>query len=248
MHRWLEAQPVEILVIDKSSLEIRRRHQIDPGFHFHLGAAREFSDGTIELDMCQYRDASVLQNLFLDQLTAGPGAQPLQKQVLLRPTLTTGTIQTIHEHPSEFPHSRLAQTSQTNTPYGWSIGLDPKTGLFRFAQGIDMATAKVNQFDYGAGTFLEEHIFVPDLQNPGNTIDTGWLIDLHHIISPNTTQLSVFSAFQLSDGPITTTRLSQAMPPGCTAALPRPKLKGTTGSKTGKSLERKTAISPAARR
>ena len=164
--------------------------------------------------MCQYRDASVLQNLFLDQLTAGPGAQPLQKQVLLRPTLTTGTIQTIHEHPSEFPHSRLAHTSQTNRPYGWSIGLDPKTGQFRFAQGIDMATGKVDQFDYGAGTFLEEHIFVPDLQNPGNPVDTGWLISLHHIISPSTTQLSVFNAFQLSDGPIATARLNQAMPPG----------------------------------
>ena len=214
MHRWHEAQPVEILVIDKSSLEIRRRHQIDPGFHFHLGAAREFSDGTIELDMCQYRDASVLQNLFLDQLTAGPGAQPLQKQVLLRPTSTTGTVQTIHERPSEFPHSTLAHTGQTDRPYGWSIGLDPKTGLFRFAQGIDMATGKVDQFDYGAGTYLEEHIFVSDPQNAGNSGDTGWLIGLHHSISAGTTQLSVFNAFQLSDGPIATARLNQAMPPG----------------------------------
>ena len=161
--------------------------------------------------MCQYRDASVLQNLFLDQLTAGPGAQPLQKQVLLRPTSTTGTVQTIHERPSEFPHSTLAHTGQTDRPYGWSIGLDPKTGLFRFAQGIDMATGKVDQFDYGAGTFLEEQIFVPDLQKPG---DTGWLIGLHRSISADTTQLSVFNAFQLSDGPIATARLNLAMPPG----------------------------------
>ena len=111
-----------------------------------------------------------------------------------------------------------------------------------------MATGKVNQFVYGEGTFLEEHIFVPDLQNTGNPVDTGWPIGLHHIISASTTQLSEFNAFQLSDGPITTARLSQAMPPGCTAALPRPKLKGTNGSKTGKSLERKTAISRAVRR
>ena len=164
--------------------------------------------------MCQYRDASVLQNLFLDQLTAGPGAQPLQKQVLLRPTSTTGTVQTIHERPSEFPHSTLAHTGQTDRPYGWSIGLDPKTGLFRFAQGIDMATGKVDQFDYGAGTYLEEHIFVSDPQNAGNSGDTGWLIGLHHSISAGTTQLSVFNAFQLSDGPIATARLNQAMPPG----------------------------------
>ena len=74
-HRWHEAQPVEILVINKSFLEIQRRHQIDPGFQSNLGAAREFSNGAIEADMCEYRDASVLQNLFLDQLTAGPDAQ-----------------------------------------------------------------------------------------------------------------------------------------------------------------------------
>ncbi len=28
-----------------------------------------------------------------------------------------------------------------------------------------MATGKVDQFDYGAGTYLEEHIFVSDPQN-----------------------------------------------------------------------------------
>ena len=74
-----------------------------------------------------------------------------------------------------------------------------------------MATVKVDQFDYGEGTYLEEHIFVPDPKNAG---DTGWLIGLHHSISAGTTQLSVFNAFQLSDGPIATARLNQAMPPG----------------------------------
>ena len=74
-----------------------------------------------------------------------------------------------------------------------------------------MATGKVDQFDYGAGTYLEEHIFVSDPQNSG---DTGWLIGLHHSISAGTTQLSVFNAFQLSDGPIATARLNQAMPSG----------------------------------
>ena len=77
-----------------------------------------------------------------------------------------------------------------------------------------MATGKVDQFDYGAGTYLEKHIFVSDPQNAGNSGDTGWLIGLHHSISAGTTQLSVFNAFQLSDGPIATARLNQAMPPG----------------------------------
>ena len=73
-----------------------------------------------------------------------------------------------------------------------------------------MATGKVDQFDYGARTFLEEHIFVPDLQNPGNPVDTGWLIGLHHIISPSTTQLSVSAS------------LSQAMPPGLHGSFATP--------------------------
>ena len=85
-----------------------------------------------------------------------------------------------------------------------------------------MATGKVNQFVYGEGTFLEEHIFVPDLQNTGNPVDTGWPIGLHHIISASTTQLSVFNTFQLFDGPIATARLSQAMPPSLQGSLATP--------------------------
>ena len=47
---------VRVLVVDKDSLEVERRHELPPGFHFHHGNGWEEADGTIRLDLCQAPD------------------------------------------------------------------------------------------------------------------------------------------------------------------------------------------------
>ena len=65
----------------------------------------------------------------------------------------------IRNLPRDFPHS----------PPLWRVyRLDLDTGIFRYVQGLNMVTGKVDTFYYGPDRYLEEHIFVPK-SKPANT-------------------------------------------------------------------------------
>ena len=57
-HVWRPELGVRVLVVDKDSLEVERRHELPPGFHFHHGNGWEEADGTIRFDLCQAPDPS----------------------------------------------------------------------------------------------------------------------------------------------------------------------------------------------
>jgi carotenoid cleavage dioxygenase-like enzyme len=80
-------------------------------------------------------------------------------------------VETLHRRPRNFPHS---------PPYGGSIGLDLDTGIFRYVQGLNMVTGKVDTFYYGPDRYLEEHIFVPKSKTSQHPKGAGWLIGQHH--------------------------------------------------------------------
>ncbi|MBT6567245.1 MAG: hypothetical protein HON06_10240 [Candidatus Puniceispirillum sp.] len=216
-HQWHEDRPVEILIVDKNDLSVLRRHHIPTAFHFHIGSAFEADDGTIELDLCHYKNADIVFNLHLnkgEKDLALPPMNPHHNRVTLSPNRNDGKVTRIHNYANEFPRTASVADSH-RSQHSWSIGIDTETGLFRYALGVNLETGKVDQYDYGANCLLEEHIFVADNDRPTmNGIIPGWLIGLHLDLLDGKTKLAVLDAYDLAAGPQAIVTLPYGLPPG----------------------------------
>ncbi len=107
-HAWRPELGVRVLVVDKDSLEIERRHELPPGFHFHHGNGWEEADGTIRLDLCQAPDPSFVIRDFRSVMqgdTRFRSAHPVYRRVVLRPD---GRAE--YEHGGMSPRTSRAST------------------------------------------------------------------------------------------------------------------------------------------
>ncbi|MDZ7731555.1 MAG: carotenoid oxygenase family protein [Natrialbaceae archaeon] len=68
-YNWHPEQPVQFTVLDRETGEVVSRSEADPFFAFHHVNAFESGD-EIVLDCSTYPDASVLDDLYLDDLRA----------------------------------------------------------------------------------------------------------------------------------------------------------------------------------
>ena len=87
-HVWRPELGVRVLVVDKDSLEVERRHELPPGFHFHHGNGWEEADGTIRLDLCQAPDPSFVTRDFRNVMqgdTRFRSPHPVYRRVVLHP-------------------------------------------------------------------------------------------------------------------------------------------------------------------
>ena len=55
-HVWRPELATRVLMVDKDTLELERRYELPPGFHFHHGNGWEEADGTVHLGLCQAPD------------------------------------------------------------------------------------------------------------------------------------------------------------------------------------------------
>lgn len=216
-HEWHKDRPIDILVVDKNDLTVVQRHHLPSAFHFHIGSAFETDDGTIELDLCQYRNGGIVFNLHLgndERELVSSSFLPQHSRVTLSPNSDTGKFEKIHGYANEFP--RIAPSLHDYQSHNsWSIGLDWETGLFRYALGVNLATGKIDQYDYGTNCLVEEHIFIADYSRPAVNGDVqGWLIGIHLDLQKSKTKLAVLDAYDLAAGPLAMVTLPYELPPG----------------------------------
>lgn len=87
-YRWQAEQPARFVVVSKHDGAIVSTHEAASFFAFHHVNAFE-RDGAIFLDVCAYRDAAIIEALYLDRLRAG--TTPVPGTELRRYRLAPGT-------------------------------------------------------------------------------------------------------------------------------------------------------------
>ena len=198
-HVWRPELGVRVLVVDKDSLEVERRHELPPGFHFHHGNGWEEADGTIRLDLCQAPDPSFvtrdLRNVMQGE-TRFRSAHPVYRRVVLRPD---GGAEYEHGETvaADFPridprrlgrrHDMTFALAGVPEPVDW-----PLRRVVRFGPG------EVDGWDWPRHRIPEEHVFVP--RGPGE--GEGWLLGPFLDLRRRTSGLAVFEAQRLADGPV----------------------------------------------
>ena len=201
-HEWRADEPMRVAVIDKATLTVRSVYELPARFLFHIGNAYESADGEIRFDAFLSDDAdfarhgarALAQGVYHDD----PGARPC----LIRLKPSGGASIEVHDGRGEFPQidKRLA-TRRHDRLYGAT-----PTGLGCW----DWRTGEFASFDYGADHWSEEPLFVP--KSPGGS--DGWLIATALNGAAARTELRVFDAQQLADGPVASFACPYALPLG----------------------------------
>lgn len=208
--RWKPELGTQVLVIDKDDLSRQRVFELPPFFFFHLGDAWEEADGTIRFDACIDEDPSgTAQNagLFLQgrHVRAAP---PRQALITLR---ADGRAALAKEGvTAEFPRGDARFAGEIRRYSVHVTNERPDRPLFQGVAVRDWKKDGDQVFDFGPRHLVEEVVFVP---RPGSAEELdGWLVGTTLNLDAKSTELHVFDARQVKQGPIAAWRAPVALP------------------------------------
>lgn len=213
--RWDDSRAMRVVAFDKGDWSRRRVWDLPPGFLFHVGGAWETAEGTIHLDAALSEDARF----------ATGGARDVMRGVAQAETASDSRMRLITLHPggrfdqaefadshAEFPQidPRFTGLARRHT---WHVGWAP--GQLRGASQIvrrDLLSGATDRFDFGTAKAVEEPLFIP--ARAGAPEGEGWLVHTALDTRARASELHVFDAMHLSDGPVASWRLPYACPFG----------------------------------
>jgi carotenoid cleavage dioxygenase-like enzyme len=200
-----EDQPFRVLVLDKNDYSNRRVYELPPMFFFHTGDAWEEADGTIRFDLCATPDAEFVTRQARSMIHSGDAESPNAELVMavLHPDGRAEVQRTGLR--GEFPQTDRRRQGQRRDLVAVVDDSDGrKLRLMNWASGENEA------FDFGPGQMVQEHLFVP---KPGGAGERdAWLVGVTLNTRARATELHVFDAADIADGPLATWRSRYAAP------------------------------------
>ena len=201
---WRADEPLLAIVIDTNDFSLRRVHELPAHFLYHIGNAWEDSAGTIRLDACLSEDVDFAVRV-ARLLPSGTFEEP----PYAKPTLITlhadgrASLETMPGR-GEFPRVDPRRIGQRHRyTYGHSAD-----GLVRWNWDGGEAT----HASYGRDYWPEEPVFVP--RSASSREDDGWLLATRLNLASARTELLVFDARRLSEGPLAAFACPYAIPLG----------------------------------
>ena len=210
---WRAQDGVQVLVVDKADLSKRRIYELPAFFAFHMSDAWAEADGTIRFDICTESDPTFAMNGARDLLVGAftPGIHGAELQlVTLRPDgraeLSSAGIS------AEFP---IADPRRAGLTRRYTAHVTRPGARRPMMQGLavrDWSTGRSRVFDYGSRQVAEEAVFAP---RPGSSAEfDGWLVAPSVNLAAQATELHVFDARRVDEGPLCTWRADLALPAG----------------------------------
>ena len=208
--RWKPELGTQVLVIDKDDLSRQRVFELPPFFFFHLGDAWEETDGTIRFDACIDEDPSgTAQNagLFLQGRHVRV-APPRRALITLRADGRAALAK--EDLTAEFPRGDARFAGEIRRYSVHVTNERPDRPLFQGVAVRDWKADSDQVFDFGPRHLVEEIVFVP---RPGSAEELdGWLVGTTVNLDAKATELHVFDARRVKQGPIAAWRAPVALP------------------------------------
>ena len=211
--QWKPEEGMKFLIIDKDDLTKTRWAQGPARAFYHTGAAWEEADGTIRLDAAFYPEPV---------LGSGGGAQEIQgkfsgEHVSSKLTMAviplTGDAKLIETKiAGDFPQvdprrhglsrklTALITGSVEGQPGGSALAVQ------------DWSSGKAQIHDFGSHYMVEEHLFVP--KGSGAAEADCWLIGTAINTKLGRSEVHVFDAARVADGPVAVWQAEYAWPLG----------------------------------
>jgi len=217
-HAWRDDLPLRALVLDKEDFSLRHRHELPPGFFFHIGNAFEDRAG-IWLDMFRSDDAQALFGVSRDVMRGkiaapAPAGEPRYAGIHLPLTGNGARVESGDNAAAagEFPVIASGLAGRRNR-HVWHLASAAGEVFFRRVARRNMLGEIVDSFDYGPGVLAEEHVFVPHPPRAGDE-SAGWLLGTALDTARQVTALHIFDAHHLAAGPLAVAQLEYPLPLG----------------------------------
>lgn len=201
--------PMQVLVVDKNTLTLKRQFDLAPGFAFHFGNAWEERDGTIRFDASLYPNANTLAELS-DVMRGHIRKQLTASQTALFTLKPDGKVeQTLFKNNSEFPRVSPNITGHKNRYLFFTEARN--SGFWSDSVTcMDWQTQTQSHFNYGEGFMVEEHI--PISRNP--SVEAEFVIGTALHVPSQRACLNIFKGVNLEAGPIARAWLPYHLPLG----------------------------------
>ncbi|MEM9054362.1 MAG: carotenoid oxygenase family protein [Pseudomonadota bacterium] len=212
---WQPQHGLQMLIIDKDDFTNQRWAQAPARAFFHTGSAWEESDGTIKFDVVLYKEPV---------LGVGGGAAEIRGEWNESYFSENGTL-TLIEIP---PHgdARLIETDidgefpQVDPRYRGKpralTALVSKAAKNRPGQTAitvqNWVSGQADTFDFGETRMVEEFLFVP--KAGGQSDMDSWLLGPVLNLKAAATEICVFDAARVSEGPVCIWRADYSWPLG----------------------------------
>ncbi len=209
---WRPELATQVLVLDKDDLSRRKVYELPAFFFFHLGDAWADSAGAIHFDACIDADAGFAASGASALLTGRYTPGPAPRLVLVSLGVDGLATMTPSGGPGEFPRAdaRFAGGQRRFTTH--SAVRSASKPLFQGVAVTDWTSQTTQTFDYGVHQAAEELLFVP---RPGGSDEfDGWLIGSSLNLKARATELHVFDARRVAEGPLASWRAQAALPVG----------------------------------
>ncbi|RAG81843.1 dioxygenase [Streptacidiphilus pinicola] len=205
-YRWDDGYAARIGVMAQHGASPVRWFEVEPGYVFHVGNAREDAAGRILLDAVRYgRDGFLYSWERIGGAGAAPSGaadQPRLHQWTLDPRTGRVVEQPLDDRSVEFPTINETLVGRSSR-YRYAVAGD---GLVKY----DLRTGASSGYDAGPGQAPGEAVFVPAAG--ARAEDDGWLLT---IVSDREGRGSAFTVLDASDLTlVATVPLPQRVPAG----------------------------------
>jgi carotenoid cleavage dioxygenase len=217
-HVWRPEIGTRVLAVRKDDFSQHRWWQLPAGMTFHFGNAWEDGD-VMRFDYCVAPDATELMETFRE-IMRGVWRRPSRPTRLAQVKLGKGDAveQRLLDRAAEFPRVAPGVVGRRHRHVYSLAGAAGQGGRSEAPLGLDRVacwdteSGEAETYTYGAGFIPEEHVFVP--HSGAAAEGTGWVMGTALDLERGVTQLAVFDAERLGDGPLAVARLPYPLPLG----------------------------------
>jgi carotenoid cleavage dioxygenase-like enzyme len=213
---WQPKLGTQILVCDRSSLELISRQETEPWFQWHFGNGYLDQDGTVVVSLVRYEDFDQT-NHYLQEVATGQThttAKGRFWQIRLEPK--SGKIidsQKLIDPLCEFPMVAQTEVGKPSRFTYLSVhksGVDISREMFGAIARFDHQTGNLTIADFGSNTYPMEPIYAPDAEDP----EKGWVLTVVFDSEHNCSEVWIFNASHLDGEPVCRLALPEVVPMG----------------------------------
>ena len=209
-------EPLRILVMKKDDIAQRRVFELPSQMVFHVGNAHERADGSIALSFVASPTPEFVMRGASSLMAGHPASFGGSSTRLAVLDMRTGAARVEDTHDTvEFPRVHPMRnglaTRYLLTAASWAGGAQ-RPPWFHGLQWRDLETGRVQRYDYGKHTVVEEHIVVPQPGARGEL--DAWLLGTTFDVAEGVTRVNLLDARHIADGPIATATLPYWLPYG----------------------------------
>lgn len=214
--RWRPDRAGVVLLVDKDTLEVAHRFETPATAFFHIGNAWDDGDA-VRVQLMRVGDFDGLMRNILGSFQGKPMDPPTHTrpvEVVADLRKRRAEVRSLSQEAAEFPRIDPRHVgSHTRSIFVASRSPAIPQELFgmNVVARMDTASGRMQRFDYGGETLVEEHVFVPRAGAPEGT---GWLVGTAWNRVTRQTSFAVFDASAIDDGPIAQARLPYGLPLG----------------------------------